>query len=183
MMRPSLAIPLLLVGTAASAPASILVVGGNMARSCYLAAESGNLRADALDSCNRALTEEPLTREDRVATYVNRGIIYFRQAAVAQATADFDRALALDPAEPDAWLNKAVMLVQYGHSAEAMPMVEKAIGLKTRRPAVAYYIRALINEDRGNLRAAYSDFRRASAIEPKWPAPVRELARYQVRQP
>jgi tetratricopeptide (TPR) repeat protein len=183
MMRPSLTISLLLAGAAAPAQASILVVGGNMARSCYLAAESGNLRNDALETCNRALTDEPLTREDRVATFVNRGIIYFLQAAVPQATADFDRALALDPAEPDAWLNKAVMLVQFRRSAEALPMVEKAIALKTRRPAVAYYIRALIYEDRGNLRAAYNDFQRARTLEPKWPAPARELARYQVRQP
>ena len=183
MNRPSLAIALLLAGTAATAQASILVVGGNMARSCYLAAESRNLGHDALETCNRALSDEPLTQEDRVATYVNRGIIYFRKAAVAQATADFDRALELDPTEPDAWLNKAVLLVQYGHSAEAMPMVEMAIDLKTRRPAVAYYIRALIHEDRGNLRAAYNDFQHAKALEPNWRQPAIELARYQVRQP
>ena len=182
MNRPSLAITLLLAGTATAAQASILVVGGNMARSCYLAAESKNIGRDALQTCSRALSDEPLTQEDRVATYVNRGIIYFRKAALPQATADFDRALALDPTEPDAWLNKAVMLVQYGRSAEAMPMVEKAIDLKTRRPAVAYYIRALIHEDRGNLRAAYHDLQRAKALEPKWQQPAIDLARYQVRQ-
>ena len=182
-MRLSLAIAMLFAGSAASAPASILVVGGNMARSCYLAAEAKSLGRDALESCNRALADEPLTREDRVATYVNRGIIYFRQAAVPQATADFDRALALDPAEPDAWLNKAVMLVQYGHSDEAMPMIEKAIDLKTRRPAVAYFVRALIHEERGNLRAAYADLQHAKALEPNWRQPAIELARYQVRQP
>ena len=180
MIRPFLAISLLLAGSAA--PASILVVGGNMARDCYLAAEAKNLGRDAIEFCNRALADEPLTREDRVATYVNRGIIYFRQAAVPQATADFDRALALDPAEPDAWLNKAVMLVQYGHSPEAMPMIEKAIDLKTRRPAVAYFVRALIHEDRGDLRAAYADFQRAKTLEPAWRQPAIELARYQVRQ-
>ena len=65
--------------------------------------------ATLMDHCNRALTEEALTPEDRVATYVNRGILHLSAGDVAEADADFDRALALDPDQPDAWLNKAIL--------------------------------------------------------------------------
>jgi len=180
MNRLSLVIALSLTGTAAQA--SVLVVGGGLAQSCYEAAEARDSSAGALDACNRALTEEMVTPEDRVATHVNRGILYFHRSAVSQAAADFDRALQLDPREPDAWLNKAVLTVKHGNGVDALPMIEQAIALKTRRPALAYYLRGIVQEDRGDLRAAYFDFRKAQSLEPKWREPAVELARFQVRR-
>lgn len=182
MNRLSLVIALSLTGTAVAAQASVLVVGGGLAQSCYEAAEARDSSAGALDTCNRALTEEMVTPEDRVATHVNRGILYFHRSAVSQAAADFDRALQLDPREPDAWLNKAVLTVKHGNAVEALPMIEQAIALKTRRPALAYYLRGIVQEDRGDLRAAYHDFRKAQSLEPKWREPAVELARFQVRR-
>lgn len=181
MNRLSLVTVLALAGTAGAAQASVIVVGGGLAESCYRAADARDKRHEALQTCNRALVEEPLTKSDRVATYVNRGIVYFGRGAQHEAVADFDRALALDPTEPDAWLNKAVVAVQYGRGADALPMIQKALELNTRRPALAYYVRGLVEEQRGNLRAAYNDFRRAQELEPRWKQPGLELARYQVR--
>ena len=40
---------------------------------------------------------------------------------------------------------------------------QKALELKTRRPALAYFVRAMAYEDSGNLRAAYNDLQRAQA--------------------
>lgn len=180
MNRP-LVIALAIATTATAAPGSITVIGGGLAEDCYQAAESRFAGRDGLATCSRALTEEPLSPEDRVATYVNRGILHMRLEAVARADADFDRALELDPAEPDAWLNKAILTVRHRRSVDALPMVDKAIDLKSRRPALAYYIRAIVNEDRGDLRAAYRDFRRARDLEPAWPQPAIELARFKVR--
>lgn len=178
----SLVTVLALAGAAGAAQASVLVVGGGLAESCFQAADARDKRHEALQICNRALIEEALTKSDRVATYVNRGIVYFARGARLEAVADFDRALALDPAEPDAWLNKAVVAVQYGKGVEALPMIQKALELNTRRPALAYYIRGIVEERRGNVRAAYNDFRRAQQLEPSWKEPGIELARYQVRQ-
>ena len=178
----SLVTVLALAGAAGAAQASVLVVGGGLAESCFQAADARDKRHEALQICNRALIEEALTKSDRVATYVNRGIVYFARGAQQEAVADFDRALALDPAEPDAWLNKAVVAVQYGKGVEALPMIQKALELNTRRPALAYYIRGIVEERRGNVRAAYNDFRRAQQLEPSWKEPGIELARYQVRQ-
>lgn len=173
----------LALGTSATAAQnSMSVIGDGFAHRCYVAAESTTANRTALEACDRALDEEPLTREDRVATHVNRGILYLRKAEVAKPRADFDRALALDPFEPDAWLNRAILTVKYGRREDALPMVEKAIELNSRRPALAYFVRGLLYEDQGNVRAAYRDFQRARELEPTWDQPATELARFQIQR-
>jgi Tfp pilus assembly protein PilF len=166
-----------------SAGASVIAVGGGYAGSCYEAAEAQNIAAESLDVCDRALEEEALFASDRVATHVNRGIIYLRRGAVAQAEADFDRALALDEGQAEAWLNKAILHARYRNSRDAMPFVSKALANGTRRPAVAYFVRAMAYEDSGDIRAAYRDLQKARSLAPKWGEPVAELARFQVRRP
>jgi tetratricopeptide (TPR) repeat protein len=167
---------------AVPAGAAVLTVGGGYAQSCYEATEAQEKTWAAMQSCNRALTEEALTSEDRVATLVNRGILHLRRASLGQANADFDAALAMNPRQAEAWLNKAVLNARYGRSVDALPMVEKALELKTTRPALAYFVRAMAHEDSGNVTAAYLDLQRARALEPKWSEPAIELKRFKVRQ-
>jgi len=167
---------------ATGAGASIITVGGGYAQSCYAAADAQDLRPQALDVCDRALSEQALTRSDHAATLVNRGIIHLRRASLTRADADFDAALAIDPALADAWLNKAILNVRYGRSAAALPLVNRALQLKTRRPALAYFVRAVANEDSGNVAAAYQDLQRARRLAPKWSEPIVELKRFKVRQ-
>ena len=38
-------------------------------------------------------------------------------------------------------------------------------------PALAYFGRGLANEDMGNIRDAYADYRRAAQLDPQWSAP------------
>lgn len=153
-----------------SAAASSMSFGSSLAQSCYLAAEDRDIGRDAMDACDRALSEEALTTRDRVSTHVNRGIVHLNRSNLRAANADFDAALALDPREPEAWLNKAISYVRIGQTADALPMVQKAIDLKTRRPAIAYYVRALVLEDSGNIAAAYRDLMLAQSLEPKFKA-------------
>ncbi len=167
---------------AASAGAAVLTVGGGYAHSCYRAAETQDTRWNSLQSCNRALTEEALSPEDRVATHVNRGILQLRLARLSDANADFDTALEMDPKQAEAWLNKAILSARFGRSVDALPMVEKALEFNTKRPALAYFVRAMAHEDNGNIRAAYNDLQRARALEPKWAEPKIELKRFKVRQ-
>jgi len=167
----------------ASAMAAVLSVGSSYAHGCYQAAEDRDARRTAMDTCDHAIAEQGLMVEDRVATHVNRGILYLIRGNVKQAGADFDAALALDPTEPDAWLNKAVLVARYGKSTDAMPFVSKALELKTRRPALAYFVRAMALEDSGNISGAYQDLKKAQALEPRWREPTAELARFQVRRP
>ena len=181
-MKLSILIVAALAAVPGSATAAVLVVGGTYARSCYEAAEARMTNSHAVNSCHRALTEEALSAGDRVASYVNRGIVRMGRGDVASAESDFNAAIALDATEADAWLNKAILNARYGTTAAALPLAEKALELKTRRPALAYFVRAMAHEDSGNIPAAYRDLQRARQLEPNWAEPTIELKRFKVRQ-
>ena len=132
--------------------------------------------------CDRALAEEPLDHHDRVATHVNRGIVRLHFGDLAGSEKDFDKALALDPTEPEAWLNKGLSRLRRGDGANALPLIERAIETRTVRPALALYARGIAHEQSGNLRSAYADLIRARDLDPNWSLPGEELKRYQVRR-
>jgi tetratricopeptide (TPR) repeat protein len=183
MKRLSLVLGLATAGVAAGASASVLTVGGGYARSCFEAADSKGVPRNSIENCNRALTEEALSDGDRVASHVNRGILLLRQSRLAEADSDFDAALAMDAGQAEAWLNKAILKVRYERSSDALPLVAKALENHTRRPALAYFVRGVANEDTGNISAAYHDLQLARSLDPKWDEPAIELRRYQVRRP
>lgn len=165
----------------AAATASVVTMGSGYAESCYQAADARIAGQPEMAACNRALTEQALDRDDRVATYINRGILHLLRTDTRQANADFDAALALNPNQAEAWLNKAIVHARFGRPVDAMPMVQKALDLKTRRAALAYFVRAMANEDSGNIRAAYNDLKQAQALDPGWSEPKIELRRFKVQ--
>jgi Flp pilus assembly protein TadD len=118
-----------------------------------------------------------------VATHVNRGILKLRKGSVDGAIADFDRAIALDSGEAEAYLNKGMALLRLpGSGEQAVGLFDTALAKKTRKPAFAYYGRAIAHELNGRIPDAYRDYRQASALEPKWRDPRNELARFTVRR-
>ena len=169
------------VSLASAASASVMTFGSSHAESCYLSVETRDYTSDAIRDCNRALGESTLSRHDRAGTFVNRGILHMRARNLAAAERDFDAAIATDPGQAEAWLNKGIVSINRGDSAGALTMVDRAFQLQTRRPAVAHYVRAMAHEDSGNLRAAYADLQAARRLEPKWTAVRRDLARFKVR--
>ena len=168
---------------AATSPAqgARITIGSTLARSCYEAAEAHRATLESMRTCNLALAEEGLSHHDLTGTYVNRGIIWMLSGNLDQADRDYDRAIALDPNEAEAWLNKGISALRRGNSQLALEFVERAIDLRTRKPAVAFYMRGIAHEDAGNIRAAYADLQRARALDPTWPLPAVELQRYRVR--
>ena len=177
---------LLLAATILAAPlpaaAGDIVIGAGNARMCYLAAESKlSPRGVELERCDQALIEERTNEELTVATHVNRGILRLRRGDTVGALADFDAATALNPDEPEAYLNRASALLRQQQLARAITQFDAAIAKQTRRPALAYYGRAIAHEEAGNVRAAYRDYRRASELSPSWDEPRRELARFRVK--
>ena len=169
-----------LASLAVPAGASVTTIGEGLAVSCYNAAESRLANQQTLAECDAAFTEA-LTNYDRVATHVNRGILRLIKRDFAAAEVDFNEAIRLNPREPEAWLNKGILLIKTGRSAVAVTPIDRSLQLRTRRPALAYYARALANEDRGDVRAAYRDLKQAQAIAPEWGEVATQLARYQVR--
>jgi|SRR6185369_811246 tetratricopeptide (TPR) repeat protein len=172
---------LLALGTAAPVTAGVITLGGGFARSCYQAAEARDISQDSLQTCDYALTTQALTVEDIIATHVNRGIIRMLRNDAVGATQDYDEALRMDPLQPEAWLNKAVLSLDKGDSRGASQMAQKALDLRTKKPGVAMYIRAVANEESGNVTAAYADYSRAAQLEPGWALPREELKRYTVK--
>lgn len=165
--------------SATPATAAVLSVGSPLAHDCYSLAEARDSGSAALDTCNRALLQ-PLDVENRSATLVNRGVIRMRHSDYRGADADFDAAIALQPSLSDAWLNKGFLRLRDGDGSAALPLIDKALALNVRRPALGYLARGLAHEQAGQIDAAYADLRRARAIEPKWQMPAQELARYRV---
>jgi len=165
----------------ASSPAAANSITFNQpfTNACYAAAAIKD--TTGLVQCNSAIRSETTTAGgSRSANLVNRGILQLAADNVPAAVRDFDEALSIDPKEPEAWLGKAIGQWQTGHGADAVEMATKAIQYGPKRPAVAYLIRGLANEQQGRLRAAYSDLQTARELEPRWTEPALQLQRYRV---
>ena len=167
----------------AAAPAGVMVIGNSPGFSCYAVARAKDGSREALQRCNDAFRSGLLTFHDEVATYVNRGIVRLYGNDHQGAIADFDKAISLNPAQPESYLNKGVVLVQMGgSSSDAIALFNEALVRKTSRPELAYYSRGVAHEVAGNLNAAYRDYKRAQELAPRWAEPVEELSRFQVKQ-
>ena len=162
------------------AHSAVVTIGNSLARTCFESAQARARTPASLNECNLALNGA-LNHDDRVATFVNRGILHLIGNNYIGATRDFDAAIALDPSQPEAWLNKAILVVKHDKGAGAVPMVDRALALKTNKPALAYYVRGIAHEEAGNIKAAYADLVQARNLAPEWNDPVQELQRYRVR--
>ena len=164
------------------AEAGTVTAGNSMARDCWQAAVARDYDRNAFYHCNQALEHEGLDAQNRAATLVNRGVLHMRNRNYASAQRDFDRAIAADASNAEAYLNIAIARLRQNDSAAAMPMIEKALALNTREQALAYYSRAIVHERTGNYRAAYNDLVRARDLAPDWDEPAEDLKRYVVRR-
>ncbi len=181
MARSKYLVAAMLAAFSMPALGSVIVIGNSSARLCYEAADSPLMPTVAdVRQCDHAFAEEALSQHDRVATHVNRGILRLRRGMVDEAIADFDRAIDLDPQQPEAYLNKGAALIRLNNPSEALGLFTVALEHNTRRPEIAHFGRAIANETLGNIREAYSDYRRASELDPDWQDPRTELARFRV---
>jgi len=166
-----------------SANAQMVVVHGRgPAQDCYVAAARGDSDRGSIAVCDLALNHDFLTRQDRAATHVNRGVLYLRRGADARALSNFNDAVAINPSVGEAHLMRGIALLQLGRLGEANDAITQAISLNVVRPERAYYYRGAANEEAGNTHAAYADYRRAADLAPGWRSPQTELARFQVRR-
>jgi tetratricopeptide (TPR) repeat protein len=165
---------------AVAAQASAVTIGNSYARACFEAADKGRPLKEGLRICNSALIDESLALDQRAATLVNRGIVQMQGDRMAAAIADFDEAIRLRPESAEAYLNKAIALQRMGgREDEAVALLSEALDRNPIRPEIAYYQRALANEDLGRVREAYEDYSRAAALAPEWRDPAEQLQRFQ----
>ena len=162
---------------------SVTVIGNNAdAIACYRAADSEARRPDAIETCSAALRSTDLDNRDRMATFVNRGIVYFRLEQFPQALADFDAAMAIEPRQADAMVNRGITMLAAGEDIDrSLAYIDEGLRRGPQRPWVAYYGRGVGNELAGRDAAAYRDYQRAQQLQPRWALPRQALARFTVR--
>ena len=166
------------------AHAAVSVIGGGIAHSCFVAAErTGTLAAE--ETCTMALDEMSLSLRDRAATYVNRGVVRTGIRRFEAALSDYNQAIAmgehLSPVDLGvAYINRASVLNATGHYTQAIEDTNKGLSLGTARPEIAYYVRALSEEELGDVRAAYFDYKQSIALVPGFEPAAQELKRFHV---
>jgi tetratricopeptide (TPR) repeat protein len=165
---------------AGPAHAAVVTVGQGFARDCYEAAALERSDLSALELCNSAIEEDFLTRHDRSATLINRGIIYLYRGQYAEALADFDAAIANTPQLAEGHTHRGVALLAYHDYRSAIEALNQGLALEPEEPAKAYYNRAIAHEELGDIPAAYHDYRRAAELAPEWRPAQRELSRFRV---
>lgn len=163
-MRLLIGIALSLVSAAASAQLSVSTFGATEAQSCYQDARSDS--ATSVDSCDAALAGQALTKRDRLATLVNRGIIHNRAGRLSEALADFDKALEGDGALGEAFLNRGNAQFLAGRYDLAIADYEESLDTDLSKPWVAWYNIGLARAALKDARGARTAYERALAINP-----------------
>ncbi len=158
-----------------------VIIGGGLAKDCFMKVQAQSSRfVDVERTCTRALESETMTRANRAATYVNRGIIRMRAGNHDSALIDYERAINLEAELGPAYLNRGAALILKGDYASALTALDRSINLETNDLHAAHYNRALARERTGDVTGAYYDFKAASELKPDWQLPLRQLERFTV---
>lgn len=167
-----------------AASAAVTILGGSTAgRDCYVAAELKRETRVSLDVCTRALDVETISRRDRAATLVNRGIIHMQARDLESAVSDYRAAIAIEPDLAEAHVNLGIaMLHRGGQDQAAIDTLTRALEMKPARPEVAFYSRAVAHEMVGKVREAFEDYSAAAAAAPDWKEPAEQLKRFSVER-
>lgn len=177
----SAALALSLIPAAASAQA--FIIGGGMAKECYEKVRDDSVRFQEVDRvCTSALQQEAMTRDNRAATYVNRGIARMRTERYEQALSDYDRAINVNDTLGAAYLNMGAAMIFQRRFEEALVPLDRSIELETQDLYAAYYNRAIAKEQSGDIAGAYADFQTSSELRPEWDLPQRQLDRFTVTE-
>ncbi|MEM6535752.1 MAG: tetratricopeptide repeat protein [Pseudomonadota bacterium] len=166
---------------APAAIAQVFVVGGGQGAECYKAAKVDHLSPHQAERvCSNALRESTITRGNKAATHVNRGILRMRSAKYEEALDDYTRATKLVPDLGEAFVNRGAALIYLGDYQNAIPALTRAIDLDSSQLFAAYYNRGIARENSGDISGAYEDFKKADELRPDWDLVKMQLSRFRV---
>ncbi|HZZ89848.1 MAG TPA: tetratricopeptide repeat protein [Caulobacteraceae bacterium] len=168
------------VAIALPAGGAITVIGDNAAAVCARAVALGLADDDSLRLCNDAVEHGDLNHHDLVATYVNRGAVLMNRRDYAAADADFERAIRMEPAAGEAWMDRGAIAILQHRFRDGIADTTKGIALGVEDPAKAYFNRAVAYEGVDDEKSAYFDYQQALTLKPGWDLPRRELLRFSV---
>jgi len=167
---------------------SITVIGGNeSARSCHQHALFSDqldflISPDMLESCNYALDYVQLNRQDKAATYTNRGILLYRSRKYEEAFKDFEDALSLMPEMAEIFVNRGNAYFMTGDFGMALEDYERAMQLEISDQSAVFFNMGMANEGLGNVLQAISNYENALTQRPNWPQAQRRLQNLQTPQ-
>ncbi len=177
MTRFSVAALALLVWSASPAGASVLVIGTEPGYQCYLSARFNLDPAAGIVACDHALLR-PLSRIERAGTHVNRGVMEAALDQEDKALADFDLAIAENPALGDGYLNRGAMLVNRKRFAEARDAILRGVTLGPSMPEVGYYDLGVVEQALGHDEAALANYHKALSLAPYFQPAVHALENF-----
>lgn len=169
--------PLLLLPLFVNAQSVTVISGGGEARACASAAKLSTTRLNPvrsdLDACNRALEEVNLSRRDRAATLVNRGILLAALDEYQDALNDYNEGLELQPELPQAWNGKGNLYYLAQRYDDAVAAYQRALELNLPERQVAHYNLGITYEKLGDKTEAERSYATALELAPDW-APAKE---------
>jgi tetratricopeptide (TPR) repeat protein len=157
------------VRLAAAVGAAALVIaagaGAQDAGECQLGAAALNSGAyDAAERHYSACLEDPATDlQNRLVGHFNRAIVRYSRGDLDASVADFDEALRIQPALPDAYFYRAQVHRRKGDADRALN--DYSEGLKYRADAAAHFARGNILFDKGLANEAQEEFTEAIRID------------------
>lgn len=164
------------------ASAQATVIGNGLGKACYDATLSPTISyPKAIETCNKALNSLTLSRNDRTASLVNRGILFMRSGQFPKADRDFARARAAQPGLAEIDLNLGALRLYQGRNAEAVELLSAAIEAETSDLAAAYYNRGVARLRLELAEESYADFVMAAELAPDWDMPKEQLKRFTIQ--
>lgn len=168
---------------AEAATAQVFVIGKGLGGECYEKTKSNFYSVRTAENiCTRAIEEQAMTRNNRAATFVNRGVIRMRDGRYDEAVSDYNTAIDLDPDLGAAFLNKGAAEIYLRDYSAALASLDRAIELDSHDLFAAHYNRAIAREGTNDVTGAYYDFKRALELKPDWDLAQRQLARFRVEE-
>jgi tetratricopeptide (TPR) repeat protein len=162
------------------AHAAITVLGDSLAHNCFEAAEFGGSPDEGIATCTQALDGSAMPPSDRAATFINRGILKSRNEDAAGALDDYNHGLTMNGDLGEGYVDRGATYIVMQRYNDALTDINKGIALGAKKPEIAYYDRAIVDEAMGDVRSAYQDYRKAVELEPDFTLATEQLARFKV---
>lgn len=175
-----ISLALLLPGTLQAQ--SMQVMGANSyATGCYQNSVRANRLDNAnfsdLENCNKAIEYGHLKKQDLIATYVNRGILYVAMGNLRKAAKDYSRALDLSGEVAETYLNRGNLWFLASRFEEAIADYNKAQQLGIRQAHIMFLNRGMAYENLGLLNKAEDNYLASLDVAPEWSPAIEKLQR------
>lgn len=160
-----------LTPSAALSQVAVTTFGATDAQRCFEAARD-DYSTDVSD-CDEALKTAAMAPRDKIATFVNRGIVLNRAGRLEDALADFNAALEKDGGLAEAFLNRGNTYFLMRRYDEAIADYQASLDHELAKSHVAWYNIGLAQEAKNDPVKAKEAWRMSLEINPDF-GPARQ---------